>query len=142
MMLRTLLLWANKPSSSRQNPSCLWNTHCPLHLQRTRAPKEKGANMCCQASQPALPVLNPTLVVLRVEGLSAFCIPMQFHLNMNAHLLFTVCIMRKGVLKQEFNIDICTLRLRQNSCIYILASKLEAKGWNTTQGLTLGFRGR
>lgn len=96
--------------------------------------------MCCQASQPALPVLNPTLVVLRVEGLSAFCIPMQFHLNMNAHLLFTVCSMRKGVLKQEF--DISTLRLRQNSCIYILASKLEAKGWNTTQGLTLGFRGR
>lgn len=73
--------------------------------------------MCCQAAQPALPVLNSTPVVLRVEGLSAFCIPMQFYLNMNAHLLFTVCITRKGILKQEFNIDITTLR--QNSCIYI-----------------------
>lgn len=61
---------------------------------------------------------------------------------MNIHLLFTVCIMRKGILKQEFYIDISNLRLRQHSCIYILASKLEAKGWNTTQGLTLGFRGR
>ena len=71
-----------------------------------------------------------------------FCIPVQFYLNMNAYFLFTVCIMRKGILKQEFNIDMSTLRLRQNSCIYILASKLEAKGWNSTQGLTLGFRGR
>lgn len=106
------------------------------------APKEKGANICCQASQSALQVLNPTLVLLRVEGLSAFRIPMQFYLNMNVHLLFTVFIMRKGILKQEFNIDISTPRLRQNSCIYTLASKLEAKGWNTTQGLTLGFRGR
>lgn len=69
---------------------------------------------------------------------------MQFYFNVNVQLLFTVCIMRKGILKQEFNIEIYTLRLRQNSCVYIytLASKLEAKGWSSTQGLTLGFRGK
>lgn len=69
-----------------------------------------------------------------------FRIPMQFYLTVNVHLLFSVCIMRKDILKQEFNIDTSTLR--QNSCIYILASKLEARGCNSTQGLTLGFRGR
>lgn len=91
---------------------------CPLQPQRRCAPKEKGANLCCQASQPALPALNPPPVLLRVQGLSAFCSPMQFHLSTNAHLLFTVCTMRKGVLKRELNIDISHLRLRQNSCIH------------------------
>lgn len=119
MMLKTLLLWANKPCSNWENPSCYWNTHCPLHLQRT-ASKEKGANTSCKESQPALPVLNPTVLVLRVEVLRTFCIPMQFYLNMNVHLLFTVWIMRKGTLKQQFYIDISNLRLRQNSCIYCM----------------------
>lgn len=57
-------------------------------------------------------------------------------LNMNALLVafFIVCIMRRIILKQEFNMDLSTLRLRQSSCTYILASKQEARSWNNSQG--------
>lgn len=45
--------------------------------------------------------------------------------NMNAPLVafFTVCIMRRITLKQECNMDLPTLRLRQSSWMYIFASK-------------------
>lgn len=147
MMLKTLLLWANKPSSNWRNWSYL-NTQYPLHLRRAHARKKKersqelpGTSASPTSPKPYYSSIKGG-VVLREEGLSVLCIPMQSYSNMNVHLLFTVCIMREGILNHEFNIDISNLRLRQNSNIYTLASKLEAKGWISTQGLTLGFRGR
>lgn len=64
-MLKTLLLWANKPCSNWQNPSCYWNTHRPLHLQRT-ASKEKGSQYILQGISASL--ASPKSYCISIKG--------------------------------------------------------------------------
>lgn len=140
-VLRTLFLWANKPSFNGRSPCYCSNTRYALHLQGTHAQcTRKGADMLTGTSAaPAGPKSNSSSI--KGGGIKSFLyfqatLFKNIDLNMNAPLVafFTVCIMRRITLKQECNMDLPTLRLRQSSCMYIFASKWEASSWNNSQG--------